>query len=751
MSLRISLPPVFLRSASRFRLFVVIVALVPSLLVGFGVRESAGQASNPPVNPPAEKIDPKLLQEAVRHAVANGIGSLMARQLATTHESDLIFPPRSERKRIGNELAGERRFRRVVRTENIYERQFAERLMPQRDEYGSITGYRTVRVEVGRRKVGERQVERIVPDPEGDIVRPHYRPVWDPEGLEHYPRGFFGLNGMALYVLSRAGVGDESFVRNHALELAELIESDGIPDHTWDLAWLVAGFVHFPGDAADELVDRMISKLIDGQVRDRGDGAGLWGPVSIHYTHFAQALDADFSIAARLKQIEDALEAIPEQITPQIQRQITQLQSERMQLEETRGRLAGAMSTIATHAWRLERSTRTMEIEDKRYAALTYYVFNRVLADIEATSVAAFALEQAALTDRLPQTTQRMTINRRPLAAPENTNQSLTNSLNALARLQQTNGGWNEHNSIQSNATFDRLRSDLFRPAERGLPTLIRHETIESNLRGASALASLLRAMPAAATQRFEKNLESAEQRAAAALNRILEQPHNFTRWPQASSGLNTPVARLSTRGGQVIQIPQHPLPRDLPVEELNFGTNALPYRAIETVSSMFRPISRDDETMRNEELFRRLAYRLLVTQAEDGQWVPRETRALGVTTSEIALRLHGRAADLVSRVQRGRSEAETFEHQAETQRAINDGLFRSDGELYGTLVAISILIEGIGEEPIDLEEVPVLSAEAEAAVDDPDAEPLSPTQAARSTQRPNPALTPLLEAIGGG
>ena len=68
-----------------------------------------------------------------------------------------------------------------------------------------------------------------------------------------------------------------------AQRLADYLDAYGLPDRTWDLAWLTVAFANLPQtvELNKTLTERMVRKLLLGQVTE-GPGAGLWGPVAIN-------------------------------------------------------------------------------------------------------------------------------------------------------------------------------------------------------------------------------------------------------------------------------------------------------------------------------------------------------------------------------------------------------------------------------------------------------------------------------------
>jgi len=232
------------------------------------------------VNPPARAIDQTLLQAAASEAVRNGVATLLARQQAQDNATNLIWPPITRRKIVDYKQV-ERRYSYNTFKQPIYEYQYRQVLRPKKDSYGNITGYRKVKVRAGRRQVGIKEVKHLVPDKDGPITKTHRMPVYGDDGPDFVPRGWWAVNGMALYVLCQAEMREHFATTDHANALAGYVRRYGLPDHTFDLAWLVAGFGVLQNDQYNELLERLTSKLVDGQIRE-GDAAGMWGPVSIH-------------------------------------------------------------------------------------------------------------------------------------------------------------------------------------------------------------------------------------------------------------------------------------------------------------------------------------------------------------------------------------------------------------------------------------------------------------------------------------
>ena len=108
-------------------------------------------------------------------------------------------------------------------------------------------------------------------------MRTEKRAVYGRGGPNMMPRGWFAVNAMGLSALHKAGFGKRRDVEVFALNLMWICDRVGIPDNTYDLAWLVIAYSQLPQDSYGAFTQRII-KLLDGQSPGRkGQGSGLWG------------------------------------------------------------------------------------------------------------------------------------------------------------------------------------------------------------------------------------------------------------------------------------------------------------------------------------------------------------------------------------------------------------------------------------------------------------------------------------------
>lgn len=730
------------------------VATVVSCICVVAAIAASSFAKVPPPDPQAvERLPDEVFEAARRGAVVSGVASLLARQSAPDNDTGLVFPPPHDRKFLEWQTKTVR-FRRISVDEPVYENITAERLMPQRDEYGEIVGYEKRQVVVQRRVVGMRKVKKLIRDPEGDVEQEIRVAVYDRQGAIAHARGFYGLNGMALYVLARAGLSDDARTRAHARSLADLIDRYGAPDHTWDVAWLVMGYAALPTNSDYEALVRMLaSKLIGSQGPARAPGAGLWGPVAIDYAAFLRYFDLELKVREELAKVQAAVDALPENAVADRARADKIL----TKLRDAQNQVADAMLQTTQMGTRLLAVTKTYKVEeDRALPPLPLYIYNRVLYDTRSTGVVAAALATLEEAGQLPATTTHAQPMGKAVVTPTQTRTVLAAAADAVAAAQdrQTHG-WNELNLLTPNTAFARVPPGLFEPLEpaESLPQLPAYDTVESNLEGYSALMHLSRAS-SAASRRYRAALDEAEARAKAALEHVLGSDLDRKAWDPPFARRVIEIDTLVQTKGQIPIEQEHVVKAS---EDLTFGLFNAPWVAVESSVALFRPVDDGADAIRNREHFRRLAVRLMLVQGEDGQWRSPRTTAVGVTPSEYAVILQRAATTAYERHTRGHPKVRPVGHQNYLGH-FGSTHNQSSPALYPTLAALVVLVEGIGE-PIELGDTTVLPDESssEAASDtesEPTDAPASPVvisdseRVAQQALRPNTALPTLMDAL---
>jgi len=716
------------------RTILTCMAIVAATATAVAVRGS--DTVNP--IPPAASIDDALLHEATREAVRNGLATLAARALAEGNDDGYIRPMYVKLAKV-DERSVEVRYSKKAFTVPTYARKYreVEQLVPIKDEYGDVTGYRKVtrKIEVSKTKTGEKKVVREVRDPNGPIVKQMKIPIKERVGPAVIERGFYGENAIAVYVYAKAGLGDHEVPERIADELASLIDTHGAPDTTWDLAWLIAAYAALGDEQYDELLTQLVSKLIDGQVRHRRSGyAGLWGPVSIHYPLLANFFELELRVREEIKRIENRMSDLEPPMTQRAKQLIDRYY-------EALGEIQMMLRRASQLGLTFQKITGTVKLdEETQIQGLPIFVYNRFLADLDATAAAGFALYAAAAAEKLPDASLRIAPAGKRIVAAESTARTIADALRALTQQQQRDGGWNEVNALEANTTFDRSAIAIEGvPLREPLPTLPAFDTLAADLAGYSALHHLCLAEPRG-TRLYASRVQSARAPALEAAEKILALP----RWSEVASPVDVAAAQIVANKGPRRSMPRHAADAD--EEYIGYGPG--PYPLLIHAVALFRHAPDVEPDAAVEAVRKRLTLRILRQQRDDGQWSARQGYGGHLTSSEIVYPMAARAS-----VWRLKNREVTLK-DAKRWAGNNVPARTSDTALYPTLAALVFLVEQI-EEPVSLDDVTILPEKpdepegkpGEGAADEDEAL-MSPNEAASATLRPNEALLTLESEI---
>ncbi|OPZ28433.1 MAG: hypothetical protein BWZ02_01312 [Lentisphaerae bacterium ADurb.BinA184] len=359
---------------------------------------------------PAEPAAPPTQIQRVQAALTQAVVRLRD---PARKDDDRFFVPPVRQRRVVDWKEVDVRYSKVTIDEPIYEYETYKTIASVKTD-DSITAERKLDTVVRRRikrQTGTRQVERLIYDPEGDVVVRQKHPIYGPGGPNVLFPGFYGENALCLYACIKCGVPpeDELFART-SQRLADYLDAYGLPDRTWDLAWLTVAFSNLPktGELTQALTRRMVRKLLLGQVTE-GSGAGLWGPVAIHPTLLARMIEYERKVYERKVQPwEEKLKESPDR--------------ERYQekLEEAKALINGfreQYGDIAQQGLQFER-LREQAVIPAREAAkgrlgwgveegamhgLPVFIYGETWADVEHTSLVLFALREAQVNGYLPE------------------------------------------------------------------------------------------------------------------------------------------------------------------------------------------------------------------------------------------------------------------------------------------------------------------------------------------------------------
>jgi len=292
-------------------------------------------------------------------------------------------------------------------------------------------------------------------------------------------------------------------IQQNLANLRQTIAAYGLPDQTWNLAWLTVVFAETPGREAAQLTAQLASRLVDGQLRD-GPGRGLWGPESFHHRLLAVVIRNYLAREAELKEANQKLakrdtatnrEAV-EEATSALEREKSLLDS------VTRQALRFAQVEFP-YFWDPNADPKVL------FSGVRSFLYNQAAADLESTAVALLGLAAAAEHGRLPAQSLRPeppkvglgrpTTANPPLAVaapPESALATLARAANALAARRAKDGRWNEANVHQPVTDFDTFQNLLPVPADaKSFIALESPVTPASVAQGAAAFTAIGRAV----------------------------------------------------------------------------------------------------------------------------------------------------------------------------------------------------------------------------------------------------------------
>jgi hypothetical protein len=733
---------------------LLVMALAIALLGGVGLWPPAalGQTKKEEAEylaaPAADQISAEFLEPAVRQAVANGVATLLARMTAEGNDHGLAFPPSQTVKVI--EVV-EVPAKRVQVEHPVYEHEYAdvEKIVPVM-ESGKPTGRFTKikdRVVVKSRQVGKKTVDHLVPDKDGSetIKVPKYGPGGPAAWAVNLP----GLNGMALYVLVKAGLEKHPATVKHAAALAEHAgEYIGLPDNTFDVAWMAAGLASLGPDSPHEKVARrLIAKLIDGQISEKGDLAGLWGPVCVNYGYYGKL----FTLGQTVRQELDVTIAKKlETATGADQTRLVAMGNE-MQVFAT--------AYAKTHRDVFRAGTRMLQIqspykfeEDAILPGLPYNAYQWVVSDVESTEAAAFAIAVAKRAGLLPKETNRLLIRGKKIYAPVKTEVAVKAAAKRMAAAIDAEGGATALAFVTDNSGFEKTgfpAPDFATPD--AMPPMFGFQTACTTVAAQETLESLA-AVDAAVDKQLAEPRKRAHSRTEAIAARWYKESANpaADAWKGIYAPLKVSHADL-TKSAKLAM----PAPSDTAVESLPWGPSGSLYRIVPGFRGLFA--GAEAKTRVGNDLFRQIAYRLVALQDQNGQWSGAGGNHL-LSTAIESLGI-GRVANAwhasLSRdppVKVGVPDPVTYETIFQHSHYPNHHQAAwPDAGVFPTLASLLFLVEAV-DGPVSLDGITILPPPSTepAKEADPDKPPprLTPVEAVRRVPRPNEPRQKLFDAM---
>jgi hypothetical protein len=474
-----------------------------------------------------ETPDPVALNWATRAAIARGVAYLKERAAADP-EGWIVSPYRSAT--ILGYTNAVRRFSMRPTPLYEYETYTVYRRAPGESSQSSKALVPVQLQRVKRMISKEGGPERIEEDPNGSISQTVQMPIYGELGGNTWFFGRLGQNAMALYALRAAGVpGDDPAVSKVAGNLAEFVQFYGMPDATWEVAWLAAAFSRLSGQQAEELTRQLASKLLDGQITD-GVARGLWGPCCINLPLLNALMEQEEELSLGKGKAGATAK-------PDAARSGRAAEKAAAKAEEAKGRVQAMVAAIQADIHRVSMLASKIDEVDTwqmgqgdgiaapviSLTGLPDYILNQISADMESTALALFALRAVADAGRLPEKTWRPEspktagVAKGRLPPPETAEAIVARAVHALAQLQGADGGWTEANMHQPVRVFDRYGKMM-----PGIPVnvssfkpLASPQTAASCLQGYSALVNAARIAGVAKVQAmFPRNLAAGLARA---------------------------------------------------------------------------------------------------------------------------------------------------------------------------------------------------------------------------------------------
>lgn len=475
----------------------IIVALGALLLVGTALHASAQDSAS--------------ANDADRLALKNGVDALIKVVHDEENTDRVVFPVIRQTKIIDRQTEEFTvRYKKVIVTVPVYKNHYKTQEVIVPVKQGSITVMKKVtrKVLVRREQIGEKKVERLQRDPEGDIEKTHTRVkiTRGPGGPDIETMNWTGRNAMALYALLEAGVDPNKVpaLDEMATSLNGQLHQHGLPDDTFDLAWATAALSRYPGGRYHSTVQDLTGRLIAGQCEEN-EGRGLWGPVCVNSRQL-KAVILEFervqAAADKLKREGKLAKKGEEPGKLQLELQTAQEQVAWVFSLISRN---GPWFSLATRRWTIQGAGE--DVPGRVVAGWPYNAYQSTMVDLQSTALALFALRVAHEHNALPESFdfQKLRgVTDKPLARPMQTRSQLTQTLQTLSRMHDPRKGWDEGIVWQTNTTFARL-NDTYKGQPVPIPKVLdSRATPICNAHAASALADLSILLGEQATARYQ-------------------------------------------------------------------------------------------------------------------------------------------------------------------------------------------------------------------------------------------------------
>ena len=465
------------------------VALRAVMVVGLCVTMFAGPVARADATSPSVKVEE--VHTAAKLALAQGIQWL--KQRSEKDPDGWIVPPG--------------RIRRQVGTTNIVVHYSIKMMDVPVYEYKTVISFeraspaeppKKVTRQQPVRQIGMEKKELKVWDPKGSIAELMTYPVYESGGNVYWHFSSVGDAAFATYALRCAGVPDtDPVIQRMLANLSGYLQQYGLPDQTWNLAWLTVVFAATPGKDYETRTRDLAARILDGQISE-GQARGLWGPMCLHSRYLASLLYDFLAVNADMKRKElNSQKKSTKGSQRALQDALDDLEELKVAIEGVSRQVLRFGAAEQTFFWDPNTDPKVV------FSGSSHLFYNQTAADIESTWVALVALAAAAEHDRLPiqslrparRTHASATSTGSRIVPPETATAVLARAANALAALQAPDGRWSECNIHQPVKDFDTFVTVLPVPSDpKSFTPLPSPVTATSAAQGLAALDNIGRA-----------------------------------------------------------------------------------------------------------------------------------------------------------------------------------------------------------------------------------------------------------------
>jgi hypothetical protein len=392
---------------------------------------------------------------------------------------------------------------------------------------GSTTGETSLqkvkRTREIRKQVDTKKETRLIRDNNGPITRVTKVAVYEPGGPDHLYSGFWGQNAQCILILAKLGVPlDEPDFAAGIQTLTNYVDGYGIPDRTYDVAWLTACFTYLAKLNPQHpqwpaIAKRLVTKLMLAQ-HQNDPAKGMWGVVAINNDLLANAilyerdlynkevsswqekLDKNPKSDYYIKKVKEGKERIRD-----FRVVLNDIAMQGLTFENYRGNMliTPPDDFLAKVSFTLAAST---------VSGMPIHFYSEAIADIECTAVAMMALREASDNGFLPARIDiPKTLEGKPLTNFPDTERAISQTAATLAKLQTKDGTWPEANFWFPVHSYDKIGLPELPVNDRKFVSLDSPVTQTSTVQGYQAMGDAVRLLGDSGFKQYAQVLQRGE------------------------------------------------------------------------------------------------------------------------------------------------------------------------------------------------------------------------------------------------